>query len=97
MWEDGRATLSYGPVLPHRGHAHRHLEPLAAGGEDAAVDRRDVGVVATDREHDVIVAGEDAVGGVEPAPARLLAAPHQHPGMHGIGAGELVLGGLPPP
>src|SRR5437016_1962831 len=68
--------------LTHRNDANRYLEALRAGGEDDAVDWSNVGVVAADREHDVVFAGGNAVGGIEPAPAGVLAAPYQHPGVH---------------
>ena len=73
------------------------FEALAAGGVDDAIDRRDVGVIAADGQHHVIIAGKDVVGRIEPAPADLLAAPHQHPCMHGVGAFELVFLGVEGP
>ena len=54
-----------------RDDAHGDAQALAAGGDHHAVDRRDVGIVAADRQHDVIVAGEQRVGRVEPEPAGL--------------------------
>src|SRR5438132_1251812 len=49
--------------------------------------------LAPDGEHDVVIAGENAVGLVKPAPANILAAPHQYPGMHRAGALELFFSG----
>src|SRR5260370_18893458 len=80
-------------ALLDRRHAPGHFEALTPGCKNDAVDRRDIGVVAADGEHDVVIAGENAVGRVKPAPANILAAPHQYPGMHRAGALELLFSG----
>ena len=70
----------------HRQHVDRDAELLLARADDDAVDRRDVGEVAADRQNDVVVLDQDVVGRIEPDPAELGAAPHRHPGVGGVGA-----------
>src|SRR5262249_40122436 len=67
---DGSSFVRF-PLL-HRRHAHGHFEALATRCKNDAVDRRDIGVVAADGEHDVVIAGENAVGRIKPAPADIL-------------------------
>ena len=59
---------------------------LAAGRENDAVDRGNIGIVAALREHDMIVADHDLVGRIEADPAVSGAAPDRNPGMRGVGA-----------
>ena len=70
----------------HQQHIHGHAELLLARADDDAVDRRDVGKVARDRQDDVIVANQDIVGRIETDPADRVAAPYRHPGVGGVGA-----------
>lgn len=59
-----------------RRNADGDLQPLAARRKDDAVDRGDIRVVAPDGEHDMVVAGKNAVGRIEADPADLRAAPY---------------------
>src|ERR1041385_2576768 len=79
---------------PDRHDRDRDLDAVAAGRDDDAIYRGDIGIVAADREQHMVAAGEDAVGRIEPDPARIRAAPGQRPGMHGVGAREPRLAGL---
>ena len=59
---------------------------MAAGGDDDAVERGDIGIVAAGGDDDVFVSDDQRIGGIERQPAEIGAAPDAHPGMHGIGA-----------
>ena len=53
----------------------RNPHVVCAIAQDDAVDRRDIGIVAADRDDDMVVRHPDAVGGVEPDPPALRPAP----------------------
>jgi len=73
-------------TLLGRRHIHCNINTLATRAEDNAVHRRDIGIVASDRQDHVLVGGNDCIGRVEPDPAGFGSAPHQNPRMHGVGA-----------
>ena len=77
----------------HGRDIHRHFEPLLARHENDAVDRGHVGIVAADRQRDVVVTGGNGVGRIESAPTGLRATPHQNPGVHRVDAFEPLLAG----
>src|SRR4029078_11715853 len=66
----------------------------ATGGVNDAVERGDVGVIAADGQHHVVIAGKHVVGRIKPAPANVLATSHQHTCVHGVRAFEVVLLGV---
>jgi len=72
-------------LLLHQQHIHRHRELLLARADDDAIDRRDVGEVAPDRQDDVVVLDQEVIGRIEPDPADRAAAPHRDPGVGGVG------------
>src|SRR6476620_450705 len=67
-------------------HVDCHAELLLRRADDDAVDRRNVGKVAADREHDMVASDHKIVGRIEIDPAKLLPAPQRHPGMGSVGA-----------
>ena len=59
----------------HRQHVHRHAQLLFRRADDDAVDGRDVGEVAADRELDVIVRDQEIIGRIQADPPQLCATP----------------------
>src|ERR1700735_184122 len=51
----------------------RHVELLLARADDDAIDRRDIGKIPPNCQHDVIVLDQYVVGGIEANPPHLLA------------------------
>ena len=52
-----------------------HVDFLIAGTQNDSRHRRDIGVVASARQNDVIVAHYERVGGIEADPANVMPAP----------------------
>src|SRR6516164_3382407 len=81
-----RSLSGCGNTLAGWLHIDRHVDALLAGCQDYTVHRGDVGVIAADGEHNVLVGCEHVVGRVESDPACIRPAPQHNPGMHGVGA-----------
>ena len=70
--QTGGTEPSLGGLIVFRDDIYLDLQRLFAGCERNAIDRRHIGVVAPDRQGDVVIPRQDGVRGVEGDPIQTL-------------------------
>jgi hypothetical protein len=83
-----RSAQGRNALLLHQQNVHGDIQLLPARANNNSVHWRHIGEITAYREHDVIVADQEIIGGIQTDPAKFVAAPHRYPGVRRVRAGE---------